>query len=92
MLILRGDFINNSFFETYSISEQSRIEIDELTVKVPVVRHAHNYLELAYIKQGWAKHTRNNDTQKLIAGDYMILDYGEIHSYDIISDDLVVVN
>lgn len=38
MLILRGDFINNSFFETYSISEQSKIEIDELAVKVPVVR------------------------------------------------------
>ena len=92
MLILRGDFINNSFFETYSISEQSRIEIDELVVKTPVVRHAHNYLELAYIKQGWTKHTRNNDTQKLTAGDYMILDYGEIHSYDIISNDLVVIN
>ena len=92
MLILRGDFINNSFFEAYSISEQSRIEIDELVVKTPVVRHAHNYLELAYIKQGWTKHTRNNDTQKLTAGDYMILDYGEIHSYDIISNDLVVIN
>lgn len=92
MLILWGDFISNSFFETYSISEQSKIEIGELAVKTPVIRHAHNFLELAYIKQGWTKHTRNNDTKKLTAGNYMILDYGETHSYDIISDDLIVMN
>lgn len=92
MLILGCDFINSSFFETYSIAEQSKMEIIELAVKAPVVRHAHNYLELAYIKQGWTKHTRNNDTQKLTAGNYMILDYGEVHSYDVISDDLIVIN
>lgn len=92
MPILGGDFINSSFFETYSIAEQSKMEIIEMAVTTPVVRHAHNYLELAYIKQGWTKHTRNNDTQKLTAGEYMILDYGEVHSYDVVSDDLVVIN
>lgn len=74
------------------IAEQSKIEISELEVKAPVTRHAHHYLELAYIKQGWTEHTANKDTQRLSVGDYMILDYGETHSYNIVSDDLTVIN
>lgn len=74
------------------LDEQLDFAIQERDVKEPVAKHSHDYLELAYIVRGWTLHTLNGKTQRLTVGNYMILDYGETHSYDVVSDDLVVIN
>lgn len=66
--------------------------IDRLQVDSPVPLHSHDYLELAYILKGWTRHTLNGKSQRLKAGQYMILDYSEVHSYDVVSENLIVIN
>ncbi len=46
--------------------------------------HDHAFLELAYIVKGPVKHTLDGQTSILQTGDYVIVDYGSIHSYDTI--------
>lgn len=66
--------------------------IEKYEVNAPVASHSHDYLELAYLLKGWTRHTLNGKSQRLKAGHYMILDYNEVHSYDVISEELVVIN
>ncbi|MGI5893751.1 MAG: AraC family transcriptional regulator [Candidatus Merdivicinus sp.] len=54
--------------------------------------HTHDFLELAYIKNGWTQHTLNGNTRRLEQGDFVLIDFGEVHSYDVISHDLLVIN
>lgn len=55
--------------------------------------HEHDFLELAYVLQGTAAHTFDRDTCVIRAGDYFIVDYGEVHSYRRISEEpLLLVN
>lgn len=54
--------------------------------------HAHDFLELAYIRSGWAQHTVNGKTRRLEAGDFVLIDFGEVHSYDLAGEGLTVVN
>ncbi|HIT09128.1 MAG TPA: helix-turn-helix domain-containing protein [Candidatus Merdivicinus faecavium] len=54
--------------------------------------HAHDFLELAYIRSGWAQHTVNGRTRRLEAGDFVLIDFGEVHSYDLAGEGLTVVN
>ena len=39
--------------------------------------HAHDFLELAYIRSGWAQHTVNGRTRRLEAGDFVLIDFWE---------------
>lgn len=43
--------------------------------------HGHTFLELSYIRSGNAEHTLDGKTELLKAGDYLIVDYGSVHSY-----------
>lgn len=58
----------------------------------PCQPHQHDYLELAYIRRGWTKHTLNGISQTLRAGDFALIDYGEVHSYDIVGQHLEAIN
>lgn len=54
--------------------------------------HTHDFLELAYIKQGWAIHQAGDVCRRIQAGDFVLLDFGQSHGYTAASDDLQVVN
>lgn len=58
----------------------------------PCQAHQHDYLELAYIRQGWTRHTLNGVSRTLHTGDFVLIDYGEIHSYDIVGQNLEAIN
>lgn len=66
--------------------------IQTVGVNLPCQAHSHDFLELAYIKSGWALHTLNHSQRRLQAGDFMLVDFGEVHSYDEGSLDLTVIN
>ena len=57
-----------------------------------MTKHSHHFLELFYVQSGWALHTISGRARKIQEGDYMILDYGTTHSYDIIGPNLAVIN
>lgn len=55
--------------------------------------HFHDFLELAYVKQGKAIHTIGNIQTTISKGDYFIVDYGQYHSYQSVNDHpLTIVN
>ncbi len=56
--------------------------------------HGHDFLELAYIKKGTARHYFEGSAADVGEGDYFIIDYGVNHAYHSIvkSEQLVVVN
>lgn len=55
--------------------------------------HDHSFLEMAYVVQGCAEHTFGNQCCTIRAGDYFIVDYGEVHSYHRTGDEpLKLVN
>lgn len=66
--------------------------IEIASVTSPCSAHSHDYLELAYIRKGWTQHTLEGESRKLTEGDFILVDYGEIHSYDIVGGGLEAVN
>lgn len=70
----------------------SVFKIHSMTVDKPIARHGHPFLELAYIENGWAEHSMDGSSARLRAGDYLIVDYGASHSYDIAGPGLTVIN
>ena len=58
----------------------------------PCPSHQHDYLEVAYICQGWTQHTLNGKSKKLSAGDFVLVDDKEAHSYDVVGQHLKAVN
>ncbi len=46
-----------------------------------VAPHSHLFFELTYILSGTVKHTIDEKTSILNAGDYFLVDYGSVHSY-----------
>ena len=49
-------------------------------------QHDHHFFELAYVAAGTTKHTLNETSGILQAGDYFFIDYGSTHSYDQVQD------
>ena len=45
--------------------------------------HDHAFLELTYILEGNVKHTRDGQVNILKPGDYLIVDFGSKHSYEV---------
>ena len=45
--------------------------------------HDHAFLELTYILEGKVKHTRDGQETELKPGDYLIVDFGSMHSYEV---------
>ena len=43
--------------------------------------HDHSFLELSYFVNGKAEHTLDGKTDILVPGDYLLIDYGSMHSY-----------
>lgn len=50
-------------------------------------KHNHNFIELAYIADGEIAHIVNDKKFLLHTGDYVFLNYGDIHQYKILSGD-----
>lgn len=48
--------------------------------------HSHDYLELGYVQNGQLIHTFEGNTTIISPGDYYIVDYGKLHSYELIGD------
>ncbi len=70
----------------------SSFSIRTQSVALPGIAHSHTFLELAYIRKGWTRHTLNGVSRRLCAGDVILVDFGETHSYDSGSEDLTVTN
>ena len=66
--------------------------IQSQRVSLPCTAHSHEFLEVAYVEKGWATHTLNGVSRRLNAGAVVLVDFGEVHSYDSGSSDLTVVN
>lgn len=75
-----------------ALTMDSSFSIRTQTVSLPGKSHSHLFLELAYIRRGWTQHTLNGVSRRLRAGDVILVDFGETHSYDSGSDDLTVTN
>lgn len=56
--------------------------------------HSHDFLELAYVLHGNAVHRFNKSEEEIITkGDYFIIDYGTLHSYQSVEHcDFAVIN
>lgn len=55
--------------------------------------HSHNFLEIAYIVKGTAIHHMNGEDVIISSGDYVIIDYNTMHTYDQVgSEELIVIN
>lgn len=51
-------------------------------VQEDIENHDHHFFELAYVTGGEAVHMRNGKQSTLHAGDYFIMDYGNVHRYE----------
>lgn len=54
--------------------------------------HAHSFFELGYIKEGTLKHTLNGESSILTQGQYFFMDYLSKHSYESLTNNVLVVN
>lgn len=52
-------------------------------------KHTHDFIEIAYITQGEVWHLINNQKNLLKKGDYVIIDYGAAHSFEVINNSTV---
>ena len=66
--------------------------IQSQRVSLPCTAHSHEFLEVANVEKGWATHTLNGVSRRLNTGDVVLVNIGEVHSYDSGSSDLTVVN
>lgn len=58
-----------------------------------ILPHSHEFLELVYVVSGSAVHTCDGVPVTIGKGDYFIIDYNSIHSYEAIgSEDFFVIN
>lgn len=73
--------------------EKSNINIHICTSNI-AEPHSHKYLELAYVLYGSAVHKFNETDEEIISkGDYFIIDYRTVHSYQSINNcDFAVIN
>ncbi|MHB1483425.1 MAG: AraC family transcriptional regulator [Saccharofermentanales bacterium] len=62
------------------------IRIFETRLAKSLDKHTHDFIEIAYIRQGEVWHTINNRKSLLKKGDFVIIDYGTAHSFDLSAD------
>lgn len=75
-----------------TIEMSGTFSIHTMEVPSPCPAHSHDFLEVACIRQGWTRHTINGVTRRLETGDVVLVDFGEVHSFDSGSPDLLVTN
>lgn len=56
----------------------------ETNLSKSLEKHTHDFIEIAYILQGEVWHTINGQKNFLKKGDYVVVDFNTIHSFDII--------
>ena len=66
--------------------------VHTMELPAPCPAHSHDFLEAACIRRGWTLHTVNGVTRRLEEGDVVLVDFGEVHSFDGGSADLLVTN
>lgn len=70
---------------TIELTEVSEASPERLVIapydQEDVEAHDHHFFELVYITGGSTWHTRNGQSSMVREGDYFIIDYGSIHSY-----------
>lgn len=83
MVFLGGGFVNglNENIMSKDIVDNEAIYIDIYTHTYSKL-HKHDFLELAYIVEGTATHTRDGIQSTVSAGDYLIVDYNSYHMYE----------
>lgn len=65
--------------------EKKKFLLKKNTLK-SVQLHDHAFLEFTYILNGSVKHIRDGQKNVLNAGDYLLVDFGSLHSYEAIKD------
>ena len=79
--------------EIVSVMEMSgTFSVHTMELPAPCPAHSHDFLEAACIRRGWTLHTVNGVTRRLEEGDVVLVDFGEVHSFDGGSADLLVTN
>ena len=74
---------------------QSRIDdflIDHFTVTEDVASHTHDFIELAYLKEGSLLHICNGVSRNIGRGDFFIIDYTVPHTLQYTGTRSVVIN
>jgi len=72
---------NAVFRENYLEKENGKKVVIKPYQQMDVEMHDHTFFELAYITGGTAEHNLNGNTSIVCQGDYFIVDYGSVHSY-----------
>ena len=67
------------------------ILITEVELQESLSEHSHDFLELAYIKSGKAWHIMNNEKSLIRQGDYVIVDYGVTHSFELMDGEPIEI-
>lgn len=79
-------------YKKWVIDDYEKISVSIARGTHPEV-HSHNFLEIAYIAKGTAIHHMNGEDVTISCGDYVIIDYNTMHSYDQVgSEELIVIN
>ncbi len=80
---------------TLELDEQARGKEEKLVMmslrQEDMGSHGHRFFELSYITGGTALHTLNGVSGPVQKGDYFLLDYGSVHSFED-SRDLTLIN
>lgn len=74
------------------IEMPSDFSIQIAAVEEPCPAHSHDFLELAYIRRGWTQHSLEGQSRTLTEGDFILVDFDEVHSYDVVGGGLEAVN
>lgn len=83
-------------YKEYTLDFQQVAANPEKLVMMPYIQedmagHDHHFFELVYITGGTAIHLLNDRKSKVSSGDYFIIDYGSVHSYQE-SNNLSLIN
>ncbi len=76
----QGMYIYN---KVSNISEEENISVKEYIARKEIYKpHMHEFIEFVYVKSGAAVHTVDNKRYNLSHGDMLIIDYGQVHSFE----------
>ncbi len=87
--------LSNERYNTMEVEELERDNAEQLVMmpyhQEDIPLHTHRFFELVYVTGGSTLHTLNGKTSRIQEGDYFIVDYGSMHSYQD-SQDFMLIN
>lgn len=71
---------------------EPHFHIAHFNVTEDVATHTHDYIELAYVTEGSLYHHAGRHCEKVVPGDYFIIDQSQSHAYSFCGQPAVVIN